>query len=127
MKRLLIIAVILPLLFACSSHQKRIDTISDVMHQFNSAYEEAELLAITLHENGALTGEKWNLVVGVRNRVAPAVIRLNENWKRVPQTDASVEAFIAQPDFQNAVMLALELANLATANNAAVKLHSLVR
>lgn len=130
-KSLLLIVILAVVAVGCAGRQPsdapRVDAISDAMHVFNAAYEEAEKSVILLHERGILKGDEWNSVVDIRNQVAPIVIRLNEDWKLVPQTDASIEAFIAQPDFQSAVKLGLQLAKIAEVNDVQVKLNSLKR
>jgi len=97
------------------------------MHEFNFTYAELEKSVIATHKAGGFSVDTWNKIVDLRAKVAPIAIRLNENWKLVPDTDASVEAFIASPDFQSAVELALQIVNVAGANEFQIKFDSLKR
>jgi hypothetical protein len=128
-KRLPVLLVLIMILsLGCaSSHQQRVNTISDAMHAFNIAYEETEVLLINLRDQGGPVADRWSEISRIRNQVAPIVIRLNENWRLVPQTDASVEAFILQPDFQSAVALALQLVAIAGDNGLELRFNQLVR
>jgi hypothetical protein len=124
MKKLLIAVMFVSLLVGCAgkSHQQRVDTISNGMDKFNSAYAAVENALIAAHESDPplISGAPWNKVVTIRETVAPLAVRLNENWKLVPQTDASIEAFILQPDFQTTLKLALRLSEIAEENGITV-------
>lgn len=128
MALLIVVALICSMGASCpKSHQERVNVISDAMDKFNFWYEEAEKRAIDLHKTGVLTGSTWNNVVDIREKAKPIAIRLNQNWKLVPATDASIEAFIASKDFQDAVKLALQLVKVAAANDIEIELTKFLR
>lgn len=115
MKTKLLIAVLLPLivLSACAGgHQERVNTISYAMRDFNAAWDIADEAILDLYEKN-LVGKD---VREKRDAVATLHERLNENWKFVPQTDASIEAFISQQDFQSGLRLLLDLGEVLNAN-----------
>lgn len=99
------------------SQQDVVNTISDVMDTMNSAFDGLEDIALLLHDQNILVGENWETVRGFRNKAAPIMIQLNENWKLVPDTAASVEGFILTQDFQEAVKLIAQIAAIVKLNS----------
>lgn len=114
--------LVLILTIGCSSKQQIVNTISDVMHQFNSGHKEVVATLEQLHDNGIVTGEKWNNVVDIRRKVGVVSEKLNENWKLVPQTASAIENFILTKDFQDALVLIFQLAEVANRNDIIVNL-----
>lgn len=97
---------------SCGGHQKRVNAISYVMRDFNAAWDVADSGILDLYKKRIVGKE----VRGTRDKLAILHVTLNKNWQFVPRTDASIEAFISQPNFQEALRLVIELGEILTAN-----------
>lgn len=122
-KRFLVLLLIINLIgfIGCAgkTHQQRVDTISSVMHDINSAWTEVDSALLEMHKQQSLP-ENVRLI---RNEVAKWVIKANENWKLVPNTDASIEAFINEQSFQSGFSLLMQLLEVAGKNDLKIQLN----
>lgn len=114
MKRKLTVLLLLVLLVGCgSSHQQRVNVISNSADVLLTSYQTAELAIVAAHDSGAINDELFAKIAAKRNQVSPIMRRIAVAWQQVPRVDSSVEAFLLSPDFQAGLVLVIEIAELA--------------
>lgn len=112
-------------LISCSSHQERVNTISDSVVILSESWEEAQTAALALYDAGVLRGEQWERVKAVQAEGGEIMRQIWKGWREVPKTDAAISNFLAGPTFANGLRLAAELAELAQKFDLKVKILTL--
>lgn len=117
-----------------TTHQQRVNIVSDVMSDFNFVQKTVEEFMIDLNDKNILPTEGiiWQSFKSVNAKLYPISVRLNENWKLVPQTDSAVSNFLLTKDFRDGIDLLIQLMTVANENGlnnteAKDKLDSLVK
>lgn len=103
--------LVLALLFGCSA-RRPVQQVSDVMDKMTASWFAVEATAVQLHDAGVLKGEKWNQVVGIRNKVSPLMRQLWSRWALLPDTETAVEDFMRSPDYEQAMTLIAQMTAL---------------
>ena len=95
------------------THEQRVDTISNAMDKLDTAWNLADTKLLEIHKVKPLSPT----IRKVRDKAADIMVKLNQNWKELPKTDASITAFVLNPDFASGLALILQLTTVADLND----------